>query len=90
MNNYDAVPSNKPVFTKDGYVNQAIFFNASRNQSLTAPHIPLAGNSFTIEFWLKVTEYVNAIDHSILGLCPSAVSLWVFFMMIVSVVYLFL
>lgn len=75
MNNYDAVPSNNPIFTNDGYVNQAIFFNASRNQSLTAPHIPLAGSSFTIELWLKVTEYVNAIDHSILGLCPSAVNM---------------
>ena len=74
MNTYDAIPSNNPVFTKNGYVNQAILFNATRNQSLIAPHIPLAANSFTIELWLKIPKYVNPSDHSILGLCPSAVN----------------
>lgn len=71
-NIYNATSYNNPSFVTNGYVNQALFFDASLIQSLSAPYIPLAYTSFTVEVWLNPTLFPNLIDHSILGLCPSA------------------
>ncbi len=71
-NVYNATSYNNPSFVINGYVNQALFFNASLNQSLSAPYIPLAYTSFTIEVWLQPTLFPNVEDHSILGLCPNS------------------
>jgi hypothetical protein len=72
MNTYNATPIQTPTFVPNGYVNQALSFNAAALQSLSTPYIPLAYISFTVEAWLKPTAFPNLIDHSILGLCPSA------------------
>jgi hypothetical protein len=74
MNIYNATSINNPSFNTNGYVNQALLFDASFNQSLSTPYIPLASTSFTIEVWLKPTIFPNLVDHSIFGLCPSATS----------------
>jgi hypothetical protein len=71
MKIYNATPIQTPTFVSNGYVNQALFFTATAIQSLSAPYIPLAYTSFTIEAWLKPTSFPNLVDHSILGLCPS-------------------
>lgn len=54
----------------NGYLNQAVSFNANLSQSLVTSYIPLGNMSFTIDVWLYPTGYPNAADHSILGLCP--------------------
>lgn len=68
---YNATPLNSPSFVSNGYLNQAVYFNANLNQSLTAKHVPLANTSFTISVWLYPMGYPNSLDHSILGLCPA-------------------
>ena len=54
-----------------GYLGQAASFNASAQQAVYTPFIPLNNVSFTVEAWIKPTGYPNPIDHSIVGLCPS-------------------
>jgi hypothetical protein len=68
---FNAIPSNNYSFVA-GYVNQAISFSASANQSLSTTYIPLAMTNFTIDAWIYPTGFPNSQDHSILGLCPSA------------------
>jgi hypothetical protein len=68
----NATSYQNPSFTPDGYVNQALVLTASLTQSLSAPYIPLANTSFTVEVWLQPTLFPNLVDHSILGLCPAA------------------
>ena len=65
--------SNLPNFTV-GYFGQAALFNASAQQAIYAPFIPLNNASFTVEVWIKPTGYPNSRDHSIVGLCPSKVT----------------
>ncbi|CAF1334941.1 unnamed protein product [Rotaria sp. Silwood1] len=65
------IPSTAPIFTyTTGYVNQALVFNATDNQSLTSPSMSLASTSFTIDAWIYPTGFPNSQDHSIVGLCP--------------------
>jgi hypothetical protein len=68
-NAYNAIPINSPSFTSSGYVNQALMLNASANQYLTTPYIPLVNASFTVELWIYPTGFPNPTDHGILGLC---------------------
>ena len=68
---FNGTPFNSPSFITNGYVNQALSLNASRNQSIYTSYIPLANSSFTVEIWLYPTGYPNIKDHSILGLCLS-------------------
>jgi hypothetical protein len=70
---YNATPANNPTFVSNGYLNQAVSFNANLSQSLVTSYIPLANTSFTIDVWLYPTGYPNAADSSILGLCPALV-----------------
>ncbi|CAF3914490.1 unnamed protein product [Rotaria sp. Silwood1] len=66
-----SIPSTAPIFTyTTGYVNQALVFNATDNQSLTSPSMSLASTSFTIDAWIYPTDFPNSQDHSIIGLCP--------------------
>jgi hypothetical protein len=71
-NNYNATQSNNVSFTTNGYIKQAVVFTLYDNQSLTAPYIPLANTSFTVETWLYITALLNLMDQSIFGLCPVA------------------
>ena len=70
-NNYNATPVNSPTFITNGYVGQALLLNATANQYLYTPYIPLINTSFTIELWLYPTRFANPTDHSILGLCTN-------------------
>ncbi|CAF3954376.1 unnamed protein product [Adineta steineri] len=67
---YNATPTNSPTFVSNGYLNQALSFNANQSQSLVTSYIPLASTSFTIDVWLYPTGFPYYADHSILGLCP--------------------
>jgi hypothetical protein len=69
--NFNATSYNSPSFITNGYVNQALSFNASENQSLYTSYIPLANTSFAIDTWLYPTRYPNIKDHSIVDLCFS-------------------
>jgi hypothetical protein len=71
MNNYQGTTTGNLSFASNGYVNQALLLSATANQSVTAPYIPLANTSFTVEAWIKPTLLTNNLDHSILGLCAS-------------------
>jgi hypothetical protein len=71
MNNYQGTTTGNLSFASDGYVNQALLLSATANQSVSAPYIPLANTSFTVEAWIKPTLLTNTLDHGILGLCPS-------------------
>ena len=68
---FNATPYNNPPFITNGYVNQALSFNASANQSLYTSYIPITNSSFTVNGWLYPTGYPNNKDHSIFGLCYS-------------------
>ena len=70
-NSYNTTSYNSPSFVTNGYVNQALYFNPALAQSLSAPYIPLAYTSFTVEVWLKPIFSSNFTDYSIFGLCPS-------------------
>ena len=74
MNTYPATTSSSVSFVSDGYVNQALYFRSNLNESLSAPYIPLGNISFTIEAWIKPTLFGNVQDHSLLGICPSAIN----------------
>ncbi|CAF1005617.1 unnamed protein product [Rotaria sordida] len=65
------MPYNSPSFITNGYVNQALSFNAAANQSLYTSYIPITNSSFTVDIWLYPTGYPNVKDHSIVGLCSS-------------------
>jgi len=62
---------NNPSFISNGYANQAMLFNGTGNQFLYGPYISLANTSFTIEMWVKPTVFLNTLDLSMLGLCPT-------------------
>ena len=71
ISGYNPISSlNLPTLTI-GYLGQAALFNASAQQSIFTPFIPLYNRSFTIEAWIKPTGYPNVKDHSIVGLCPT-------------------
>lgn len=70
-NTYDATGSNNPSFSSIGYINQALLLNTSMLQGVSASYIPLTGTNFTIEAWIRPTDFPNSMDHAILGLCPS-------------------
>ena len=72
MKNYNTTPWNNVSFTTNGYVKQAVVFRPNAGQMLTAPYMPLASTSFTIETWIYITGLANVLDQSIFGLCPSA------------------
>lgn len=74
INSNNATSYQSPSFVANGYVNQALYLNATLFQSISASYISLANTSFTIEVWLKPTLFPNPTDHGILGLCPSALS----------------
>ncbi len=62
--------SNLPSFVT-GYFGQAASFNATTNQAMYTPYIPLVNVSFSIEAWIQPTAYPNANDRNIIGLCSS-------------------
>ncbi|UJR32941.1 hypothetical protein I4U23_020402 [Adineta vaga] len=64
--------TNLPTFTT-GFIGQAVYFNASTQQAIYTPHIPLNEVSFTIEAWIKPTGYQRTYDLSIVGSCPSLI-----------------
>lgn len=68
---FNLTPSNNPSFVTNGFINQALSFNAVSNQSLSSVYLPLFNSSFTVEVWLYPTGFPNIKDHSILGLCAS-------------------
>jgi hypothetical protein len=69
-NVYNGYPSsNLPTFAT-GYIGQAALFNASAEQAMYTPFIPLDNISFTIDAWINPTGYPNPTDSSIVGLCP--------------------
>ena len=68
---YTVIPVNTLTFYSNGYVRNALNFNAATSDYCYTSYIPLIGASFTIEVWLYPTGYPNLNDHSILGLCTS-------------------
>jgi hypothetical protein len=60
-------------FITNGYVNQAIQFVSSSNQTLNVPYIPLSSTSFTVDMWLYFTGLDTLTDIALFGLCPQAV-----------------
>ncbi|UJR07898.1 hypothetical protein I4U23_012180 [Adineta vaga] len=57
-----------------GYIDQALTFVANNNQTLTSSVMSLASISFTVTAWIYPTGFPNTKDHSIVGLCPNALS----------------
>ncbi len=69
---HNAIPSSHLPSFVTGYIGQAASFNVSRKQAIYTSFIPLNNVSFTVTAWIQPTGYPNLVDHSIVGLCPSA------------------
>jgi hypothetical protein len=63
MNNYNATPTINMTFITNGYSKQALTF--SSNPMLTAPYIPLASSSLTIDTWLYITNLTTNIIYDV-------------------------
>ncbi|UJR11118.1 hypothetical protein I4U23_015300 [Adineta vaga] len=71
-NNYSTVAtSSVPTFISEGYVGQAVSFNATLRQALYTSYIPLRNISFTIDAWIYQNGKPNPTDYNIAGMCPS-------------------
>jgi hypothetical protein len=72
MNNYHITTMTKMLFTKNGYVNQAVICNSDVSQILTAPYIPLSSTSFTIDMWLYITQLTKTRNlYGVFGICSQ-------------------
>ncbi|CAF4083086.1 unnamed protein product, partial [Adineta steineri] len=71
-NNYSIIPSSSiPTFITEGYVGQAISFDATLHQYLYTSYIPLRNISFTVDVWIYQNGKPNPTDYNIVGMCPS-------------------
>ncbi|CAF1307784.1 unnamed protein product [Adineta steineri] len=71
-NNYSIIPSSSvPTFITEGYVGQAISFDATLHQYLYTSYIPLRNISFTVDAWIYQNGMPNPTDYNIVGMCPS-------------------
>ena len=71
-NTYNGAPSSNPPTFVTGYLGQAAAFDASTQQAIYTPFIPLVNMSFTVEVWIKLSGYIaNQTEYSIVGLCQS-------------------
>ena len=69
VSNAAASSTNTPSYLPS-YLNQAMTFPATANQSVTTTILNLTSSSFTVDAWIFPTALPNAQDHSIFGLCP--------------------
>lgn len=71
VNYYNPISSLNHPSLSTGYIRQAALFDASAQQSIFIPFIPITRTSFTVEAWINPTGYPNSRDHTIVGLCPA-------------------